>query len=124
MVRLVWIALLSGLALQRTGGKQTGPSPMASADSATVAVHTFGFRPPTLELKAGSTVVWSNEDEIEHTATAGSAEARDSLFDLPLAHKGARATFTFNKPGTYAYFCARHPFMRGEIHVTLKGDTP
>jgi plastocyanin len=118
------IALLSGLALSRASGGQKSVAPLPSADSATVAVRTFGFRPRALELKVGTAVVWSNEDEIEHTATSGSVEARDSLFDLPLAHKGARAAFTFNKPGTYAYFCARHPFMRGEIHVTLKGDIP
>jgi len=89
-----------------------------------VVLRTFQYRPHRVEVKAGTTVVWSNEDEIEHTVTAGSAEARDSLFDLPLAHKGARTAFTFNQPGTFAYFCARHPMMRGEIHVTLKGATP
>jgi plastocyanin len=85
-------------------------------------VRTFQFAPERVDVKAGTRIVWQNDDEIEHTATAGSAEARDSLFHLPLAHKGARAAFTFEKAGTYAYFCARHPFMRGEIRVTSKGD--
>jgi plastocyanin len=87
----------------------------------TVAVRTFAFRPARLDVKAETAVVWTNEDEIEHTVTAGTPEATDSLFHLVLSQKGANAAFTFEKPGTYAYHCARHPFMRGEIHVTLKG---
>jgi plastocyanin len=81
--------------------------------------------------------VWTNQDEIEHTATSGAPSGNDAeceasggkscssigSFNLPLAQKGARAAFTFDKPGRHAYYCARHPFMRGEIHATLKGDS-
>ncbi|MGH7469761.1 MAG: plastocyanin/azurin family copper-binding protein [Longimicrobiales bacterium] len=123
MWSLVLLGVLTGMALQGRDRLQVGTVGSAAADTAVVAVRTFQFRPAQLEVVVGATVVWVNEDEIEHTATAGTAEMRDSLFALPLARKGERAAFTFEKPGTYAYHCARHPFMRGELRVTLKGET-
>ena len=92
-----------------------------SADTVPVEVRTFQYRPQRVEVKAGTVVEWRNEDQIEHTATADSA-TNGILFHLPLAQQGARNAFTFERPGTYAYQCARHPFMRGEIHVALKAD--
>jgi plastocyanin len=118
-MRLVFIGLIAALGFLPRPAPESGP---AMADSLSVAVRTFQFAPERLTVKAGTRVVWLNEDEIEHTATAGSAPGRDSLFDLPLAHKGARAAFTFEQPGSFAYYCAKHPFMRGEIRVTPKGD--
>jgi plastocyanin len=111
---LILVGFMSGMSWQR-------PAAQWAADSVAVTVRTFQFRPAQVEVVAGTRIVWINEDEIEHTATAGTAELGDSLFALALAQKGARAAFTFENPGTYAYHCARHPFMRGVIRVTPKG---
>ncbi len=121
MHRFLFVGMLAAAALPSSKGgaiATLGPA----TDSLNVAVRTFKYRPARVEAQAETVVVWTNEDEIEHTATAGTPEAPDSLFDLPLAQKGSRARFTFEKPGTYAYHCARHPFMRGEIRVTPKGE--
>ncbi len=88
----------------------------ASPDSG-VTIKLFQFQPASVTTAAGTRVTWSNQDEIEHTITAGSPENPGDAFDLRLPGKGATASTTFGKPGIYPYFCARHPSMRGEIRV-------
>jgi plastocyanin len=90
---------------------------MAASPDAAVAVQLFKFRPDPVAIKAGTRVTWTNQDEIGHTVTAGTPEKPDPAFDLRLAGKGATASFGFDRSGVFPYFCARHPAMRGEIHV-------
>jgi plastocyanin len=87
-----------------------------------VTIKTFAFGPKTLDVPAGTTVVWTNADDIEHTVTSGMPDQPDGRFDHPLATKGATASVRFDSAGTWSYFCKRHSFMRGEIRVTPKGE--
>ncbi len=89
----------------------------ASPASPTVEVKLFQFQPGTIEAKVGETVTWKNSDEIEHTVTSGEPEKKDGRFDMKLPGKGASSSFKFGEPGTYHYFCDRHPSMRGEVRV-------
>jgi plastocyanin len=82
-----------------------------------VSVQLFQFKPGQLEVKAGSKVIWANQDDIGHTVTSGAPEQRDGRFDLALAGKGATASVQLEEPGVYPYFCSRHQSMRGEIRV-------
>lgn len=56
-------------------------------------------------------------DEIQHTVTLGTPENRNGAVSLPLPGKGATASFTFDRPGDYEYFCERHQSMRGQIRI-------
>ena len=87
------------------------------AKSAAVAIQTFQFKPTPTEVKAGTQVTWTNNDDIQHTVTSGTLESRDARFNSTLAGKGATFSITFSQPGTYPYFCDRHQSMRGEIRV-------
>jgi len=82
-----------------------------------VEIRTFQFRPGHIEVKARTTVRWTNQDDITHTVTSGTPEARESRFAQRLAGKGTATTIEFTEPGVYPYFCERHPSMRGEIRV-------
>jgi len=82
-----------------------------------VTVQLFQFKPGQIEVKAGTRVTWTNQDEITHTVTSGTPEQRDGRFELPLDGRGATGIVQLEKPGTYPYFCSRHQSMRGEIHV-------
>ena len=93
-----------------------------SGDTAAVTVKTFAYGPRTLEVTAGTTVVWTNSDDIEHTITSGAPDRPDGAFDHALAAKGATASVRFDTAGTWSYFCTRHSFMRGEIRVIPKGE--
>jgi plastocyanin len=90
---------------------------LAAATAAEVGMHVFQFRPGQLEVKAGTRVTWTNQDEITHTVTSGTPERRDGRFDQRLEGRGAAATVEFTNPGVYPYYCGRHPSMRGEIRV-------
>lgn len=92
--------------------------PPATPDPVTVELKTFQFAPDTLRVGVGTTVRWTNKDDIEHTVTAGSPSERDTAFNATLAKKGTRAEKKFDRTGTFTYFCDRHQFMRGTITVT------
>ena len=98
----------------------SGPSQLqtvAATPEDGVAVQLFKFRPDRVGIKTGTRVTWTNQDEITHTVTAGTPDKPDPAFDFRLAGKGTAAAFEFGRPGVYTYFCARHPAMRGQIHV-------
>jgi manganese oxidase len=92
-------------------------SGIATATPTQVAVQLFQFRPARLEVTAGTSVTWTNEDDIVHTVTSGVPEQRDGRVVERLAGRGAAATVEFTNPGVYPYFCERHPSMRGEIRA-------
>jgi plastocyanin len=79
-----------------------------------VTIKLFQYQPGRIQVKAGTTVTWVNEDEILHTVTT---EKRERGFDAPLDGKGKSFTFKFSQPGIYTYYCERHEHMRGEIEV-------
>ena len=97
---------------QRTDGLGT------EAPAATnVTIKLFQYQPGRIQIKAGTTVTWLNEDEIFHTVTAVARDGKGGGFDAPLDGKGKSFSFTFSQPGVYTYYCDRHEHMRGEIEV-------
>jgi len=88
-----------------------------SQPGSVVMIQLFQYQPGRLEIKSGTTVTWVNQDEIQHTVTLGTPESRNAAVSLPLPGQGATASFTFDHPGDYEYFCERHQSMRGQIHV-------
>ena len=90
-------------------------APTAAENAVTVAM--FKFDPTPLQVKAGTTVTWTNKDEILHTITAGAPGAASGEFDKEMPAAGSTASFTFSAAGRYTYFCSRHQFMQGEIIV-------
>jgi len=87
-----------------------------------VTVKTFAFAPKVLEVTPGTTVTWTNADDIEHTVTSGTPDDPNSAFDRPLSSKGATAMVRFDSVGSWSYYCRRHSFMRGEVRVVSKGE--
>ena len=82
-----------------------------------IDIRLFTFKPETIEVPVGTTVVWTNFDAIEHSVTNGTPEEPGMNFDSDFFTEGQTFTFSFVKPGTYPYFCQRHNSMRGEIKV-------
>ncbi len=80
-----------------------------AADHA-VAIKDFKFDPPTLEVAAGDTVTFTNEDSAPHTGTAN-----DGSFDTGRLGQGESATVTIESAGTFDYICSIHPMMKGQI---------
>lgn len=100
-------------------GTTEPPDNGAAARADHVAIDDFAFRPATVTVPAGTTVTWSNEDATSHTVTAGDEDAPEpDTFDLTVDEQGQVVEFTFAEAGTYAYYCALHPFMTGVVEVT------
>jgi amicyanin len=84
-----------------------------TSPAAAVSIDNFTFNPQTLTIKAGTTVTWTNKDDIPHgIAATGNAFKRSNAMDTDDAY-----SFTFTTPGTYQYFCYIHPHMTGTIVV-------
>ena len=77
-----------------------------------IAIDNFRFSPQTLTVSAGTTVTWVNHDDVPHTVTS-----TDHIFGSGALDTDDHFTFTFNVPGTYAYFCSIHPQMTATVIV-------
>ncbi len=95
-------------------------APARAADTV-VKIANFTFDPPQLTVKAGTTVVWTNADDIPHTVTSTTQAFKSAALDT-----NDRFSFTFATPGTYKYFCSLHPHMTGTIVVeaAASGNAP
>ena len=80
--------------------------------AATVSIARFAFAPEALEIPAGTKVTWSNDDGAPHGVTYD-----DKAPGMDVLLPGARFERTFERPGTYDYGCAVHPYMRGKVVV-------
>jgi amicyanin len=84
-----------------------------TAAATVVSIDNFTFNPQKLTVKAGTTVTWTNKDDIPHgIAATGNAFKRSTAMDTDDSY-----SFTFTMPGTYQYFCYIHPHMTGTIVV-------
>jgi plastocyanin len=87
------------------------PAPAFAAD-ATIGIENFTFSPQTLTVKAGTTVTWTNKDDIPHTVVSTASAFKSKALDTD-----DKFTFTFTTPGVYDYFCSIHPHMKASIIV-------
>jgi len=77
-----------------------------------VEMRTMTFNPKRIEVAAGSTVRWTNNDQLVHTITAD-----DRSWDSGPIEPGKTWTHTFTQPGEYAFHCTPHPFMKAVVVV-------
>ncbi len=104
------LATVIGLTVLAAAGPGRSAQPV-------VTVQLFQFKPGQLEVKTGTRLTWTNQDDIAHTVTSGVPERRDGRFELALDGKGTTGVVLLEDPGVYPYFCSRHQSMRGEIRV-------
>jgi plastocyanin len=88
-----------------------------AAASASVSIRDFAFAPRSVTVSVGDSVTWRNTGDEPHTATA-----RDGSFDTGNLASGQSGSATFNKAGTFSYFCKPHPFMTATVRVTGGGS--
>ena len=84
----------------------------AAPAGSNVMIDNFDFSPMTLTVPVGQAVTWTNGDDIPHTV-----RAVDGSFHSKALDSGDTYSFTFAKPGVYAYFCSIHPKMLGKVIV-------
>ena len=84
----------------------------AAANATPVEMKNVAFAPNRLEVAAGTTIRWTNNDPLVHTVTAD-----DGSWDSGPIEPGQTWTHTFAQPGEYAFHCTPHPFMKGVVVV-------
>lgn len=80
-----------------------------------VEIEDMAYRPANITVKKGTTVTWTNKDEVRHDVRPD--EESDAFQGSELLAKDERYSFTFNTPGTYSYHCSPHPHMTGTVTV-------
>jgi len=87
------------------------PATRARAEGTTVNIDNFTFEPKDLTVKVGTTVTWTNRDDIPHTVVSA-GKFRSKTMDTD-----GTFSFTFTAAGEYKYFCSLHPHMTGSVKV-------
>jgi plastocyanin len=76
------------------------------------SIDNFSFKPDTITVPVGTTVVWENNDDIPHTVVS-----LDATFHSQALDTEDKFSFTFAKAGMFEYFCSLHPQMTGKVVV-------
>jgi len=108
-LRAIVVAIAAGLA---TGTLAAQQARAALENPAAIAIDNFTFAPAELTVPVGTTVKWSNRDDIPHSIVGNNAAFRSAALDTDDSY-----TFTFKNAGTFTYFCGLHPHMTGKVIV-------
>ncbi len=122
--------VLSACASGAAPSSASVPPPLATATAAassasqtakpaanTVQITMFKFAPASIEVARGTTVNFTNQDQILHTVTAGKPDKKSGQFDQRMPDVGAKFSYEFKDAGTFPFFCDIHQFMTGEVVV-------
>jgi plastocyanin len=85
---------------------------MQTAGAGAVAIDNFSFAPAMASVPAGTTITWTNRDDIPHNVVS-----TERTFKSPVLDTDEQFSHRFDKAGTYKYFCSLHPKMTGQIIV-------
>jgi plastocyanin len=116
LAALAIIAITAVGACGKTGtGNLNSVTPAVVQPAATVAVSIrgFAFHPATLKIEVGTTVKWTNHQNIDHTVTANNGS-----FTSGHLAPGQSFSHAFKSTGKFPYHCMIHPFMKGTVIVT------
>jgi len=94
-------------------GNVVNPSGNTNGSEFTIEIRDYAFKPDQLIIKTGDTVNWVNVGAVVHTATSNNGTEIASREISP----GASFSHVFDMPGTYAYHCGFHSFMKGTVIV-------
>ena len=76
------------------------------------------YMPLNLEISAGTTVAWTNDDSVPHTVQSQDEFGNViALFNSAPLNTGDKFEYTFEEAGVYNYFCSFHPWRVGVVTV-------
>jgi plastocyanin len=108
MTRIGLLLALVAIAAGCGGSGETEPV----ATTEVKMVKSYRFDPETIEIRAGQTVTWTNDDNFTHTVEVeGQGDHK--------VDRGDSVSITFDRAGTYDYVCTLHSHdMHGTVIVT------
>ncbi len=106
------LAVILALGLAACGGTTEQESEPVRTDRVDLP-KSYRFEPAAIEIDAGTTVTWTNNDDFPHNVHL--LDGSDLTVKLPL---GGTGSLTFDEPGTVDYECSLHPQqMTGTVVV-------
>jgi plastocyanin len=113
----VWIVILVlpiilAIVLLMAGSPNVTANAQPSPKTAEVKIDNFSFGPGTVTVAVGSTLTWTNHDDIPHTVVS-----TDKVFKSKVLDTDEKYSYTFAKAGTYPYTCSIHAKMTGTVIV-------
>lgn len=78
-----------------------------------MTIKDYTYAPATITVPVGTTVTFTNRDSTPHTATS----KKPGAFESGSIDTGRSGEVKLEQAGTFAYYCAFHPFMKGTIVV-------
>ena len=100
------VAAVASISLHAEKGAAADPAPVD------IKIDNFTFAPQRLIVRAGTTVIWRNRDDIPHAVASSRRLFKSKALDTDDTY-----AFTLTTAGTYEYFCSLHPQMTGTIVV-------
>jgi Icc protein len=86
--------------------------PQAAHGVQQVVVDNFSFAPGAITVPVGTTVTWTNHDDIPHNVVSPERKFKSPVLDTDQVF-----SHTFDVAGTYKYYCSIHPRMTGQVVV-------
>lgn len=111
-VTTLGFAALALVVLMVAGRSSTLGTAMDDNPAAQVKIDNFVFSPNQLTVPTGSTIRWTNHDDIPHNVVSDDKSFKSKVLDTDETF-----AYTFTRPGTYTYFCSIHPKMTGKVIV-------
>lgn len=96
-------------------GAQAAGAPAKAA--AQVSIKDFLYDSEAITVAVGAKITFTNQDGAPHTATSGKSPNADGAFDTGTLTKAQSKSVKLAKAGTFSYYCAIHPFMKGTVTV-------
>jgi plastocyanin len=104
-------------------GKGNNGTPAAKTVKAThtppsnvsnILINNGKFRPKNVSVKVGSTLTWTNNDDVKQSVTSDSP----GVFDSGLLDPGATWQYTFSQAGVFPYHSTGATGAYGTVTVT------
>jgi plastocyanin len=89
------------------------PKRVVASEPYEIGIDNFQFAPAALSVAKGTRVTWINDDDVPHVI----ASAKGQFASSPLLDTHQKFSYTFDKVGTYPYYCSLHPKMQGTVTV-------
>ena len=93
-------------------GSKNEPHAESTDQQLRVNIDNFSFTPKQVSVSVGTTVTWTNQDDVPHNVVSTGGK-----FSSPVLDTDQKFSFTFMEAGSYEYFCKLHPMMTGTVQV-------
>jgi plastocyanin len=111
-VAVLFLAMAMAIGGLGSGAGNFTASAQQKPETVEVKIDNFSFGPAELTVAVGTTVTWTNRDDIPHTVVS-----TDKVFKSKVLDTDEKFSYTFTQAGSFPYFCSIHPKMTGKVAV-------